>query len=568
MVSRLTLTDCDSVPGKDKLKPRKAAKLISDMSTSEVELPGSIPKISLLIRAITCSTAKIKNRLTLLQQLQEPVTNILQAMHSRRIGITLPIANEDVKLLGAVDGLLRDLICGYNSVINETRGSIGFMRAASKSQFSEACYGSISFQTRRLMLSYESYRPVRKGVWSQIHLVYSIARDCGVENYPMQIESAEGAYQSSIEHIYKRAILIGRSDPYHFSFRGVSRLFDSLEKWPEMVKLMHEVVEPKNKGMFIVDLKSDYPAAPYFQGSSELLNGRFLILDTSELMERLNKELKAVMHSITSGLKGINQVQGFERMEILRHIVVSWGMHPIRKAEREDLSLDCKIVFGLTNIFSILHPDLESEDVDQIDFDSTAEMQMVLGVFQEKFGKSLDRKSFVSSWKISNESSGGYCLSHTKSSTKELRVGDILALQRSGTHVWNICIVRWAMEGEDGQLQAGVFKIGTNAEPVSMKPLEAEKEFMRLEYTAALHIPETSSFSNTNLIIAQKTVYSPQRTLYMRRSTKDHLVIATSLVVSSRSVDVFAYRFDVKDHQRPLSHQDSLRFTREGEVTL
>jgi hypothetical protein len=46
----------------------------------------------------------------------------------------------------------------------------------------------------------------------------------------------------------------------------------------------------------------------------------------------------------------------------------------------------------------------------------------------------------------------------------------------------------------------------------------------------------------------------------MRRPDRDHLVIATNLVVSSRSVDVFAYRYDVKEHQRPVSHQDTLRF--------
>lgn len=560
MVSRLTLTDCDSVPGKEKIKPRMAANLIKDMSAAEVELPGSIPKVSLMIRAITCSNTKIKHRLLLLRQLQEPVTNILQAVHARRIGITLPNANEDVKLLGAVDGLLRDLICGYNAIIEEARGSIGFMRAASKSQFSEACYGSISFQTRRLILSYESYRPVRKGIWSQIHLVYSIARECESETFPVKIETSEGTFQSSIEHIYKRAILIGRSDPYHFSFRGVTRLFESLEEWPEMVRLTHEAVVPKDYSMFIIDLNSDFPAAPYFQNSAEVADDHFLILDTTELMGRLNKELKSVMQGISGGLKGIDQVQAFERMEILRHIVVSWGMHPIRKAEREDLSQDCKIVFGLTNIFSILHPDLDADEVDNIDFDSTAEIQMVLGVFQEKFGKSLDSNSFVSSWKIVNESTGGYSLNHTDSSTRELRVGDILALRKSGERKWNICIVRWAMEGNNGQLQAGVFKIGTNAEPISMKPLETEKESVRLEYTAALHIPEASSFSNTDLIVAQKTVYSPHRSLYMRRRDRDHLVIATNLVVSSRSVDVFSYRYDLKDHQRPISHHDTKRF--------
>jgi hypothetical protein len=463
-------------------------------------------------------------------------------------------------LLGTVDGLLRDLICGYNSVIEEARGSVGILKTVRKSQYAEACYGSIVFQTRRLVLSYESYRPVRKGIWSQIHLVYSIASENGVETIPLQIERTSKTYQSSVEHVYKRAILIGRSDPYHFSFRGVSRLFESLYKWPSLVRLSKEVEEAKDKSMFIIDLDSDFPAAPYFSGSTKKTDSRFLILDTSNLMERLQKELKSIMQLISKGLKGINQVQSFERMEILRHIIVSWGMHPIRKAEREDSGIDCKIVFGLTNIFTILHPDLNSDDSKEINFDSTAEIQMVLGVFEERFGKVVDKNSFVSSWKIGNESSGGYSITHTNSSTKELRVGDVLALQKKGDTDWNICLVRWAMESDDGQLQAGIFKLGSKAEPVSMKPLESEKEFMRLEYTAALHIPLATSFSNTDIIIAQKTVYSPNRTLYLRRSDIDRLVVATKLVVSSRSVDVFSYRFDLKDHLRPVTHKGSLRF--------
>jgi hypothetical protein len=105
-----------------------------------------------------------------------------------------------------------------------------------------------------------------------------------------------------------------------------------------------------------------------------------------------------------------------------------------------------------------------------------------------------------------------------------------------------------------------VFKLGNNAEPISMKPLETSEGDMRQEYTAALHLPEVTSFSNTDLVVAQKTVYAPSRALYMRRKDRDHVVIATKQVVSSRSVDVFTYRYDVQNHQRPISHSDTLRF--------
>jgi hypothetical protein len=541
------------------MQPRVAAKLIKELSSIEVELPGSIPRLSLTIRAITCSGMKIKQRLQLLRSISGPVINVLQAVHAKKIGITLPLDKADVKLLGSVDGLLRDLIRGYNSVINDSRDSIGLFGACTRTQFAQACYGSVSFQTRRLMLHYEAYRPIRKGIWSQIHLVYKIAKEKELENLSLDIDRDGEVIKSSVEHIYKRAILIGRSDPYHFSFRGVTRLFESLDQWPAMVKLIPGVDKIKDKCMFIVDLESDYAAAPFFEDAGPTKGDQFLILDTSELMDRLNGEYKAVANDI-NGLKGIAQLQGFERMEILRHIVVSWGMHPIRKANREESGESCQIVFGLANIFNILHPDFDSDDADVIDMDSTAELQMVVGVFQEKFGKLRDKNALMSTWKIGNESKGGFSLYHTEDTSQELRVGDLLALRKSEDDDWTICIVRWAMVGEGSVLQAGVFKIGNNAEPISIKPLETGSDFRQLDYTAALHIPEATSFSNTDLVVAQKTIYSPSRSLYLRRKDRDHVIIATNQIVSSRSVDVFTYRYDVKDHQRPLSHTDTLRF--------
>ena len=80
MARKLTLTDCDSVPGKDKLKPRTAANLIQNMADAEVDFPVTVPELSSLIRSVTCNT-NIKERLELLRRLKEPVTNVLKAVH-------------------------------------------------------------------------------------------------------------------------------------------------------------------------------------------------------------------------------------------------------------------------------------------------------------------------------------------------------------------------------------------------------------------------------------------------------------------------------------------------------
>ena len=84
MASKLTLTDCDSVPDKDKLKPRMAASLIQKITDAEVDLPVVVPELSLMIRSITCNT-NIKDRLELLRRIKEPVTNVLKAVHGKKL---------------------------------------------------------------------------------------------------------------------------------------------------------------------------------------------------------------------------------------------------------------------------------------------------------------------------------------------------------------------------------------------------------------------------------------------------------------------------------------------------
>ena len=372
MLSDLSLIDCESVASEGKLKYKQASVQIKEFTETHFEFPDSIPDLSHLIRRVSCGQYKVKERLMLLHSFQEPIAIVLEFLHGRRLGIALPLADEDIELLDDMDRLIWDMVRAYNMLVVETSDYSGFMQKANNTAMAHAIYRSIAYQTRRLLMSYEVYRPVRTGVWSEMHLLYRIARDKGLDKMPLPIEQQDGSkLTSTIEHIYKRAIMIGRSDPYHFSFRGVTKLFESLEEWPTDVRLDRKLGKARNDCMFIVDLSSDYPAAPYFSDISFTEDENHLVLDTSVLMKRLNREHKDVMQEIIEGLKGIAQIQAFERMEILRHIMVSWGVHPIRKNERKDSNEDANIVVGLANIYDILHPGSDA-DMNEIDLDSTA----------------------------------------------------------------------------------------------------------------------------------------------------------------------------------------------------
>jgi len=557
MSGELSLVDCESVVGEGRLKFKQAVNAVQQFTDSRFDFPDAIPELTRLIRQVSCGGYKIKERLQLLQGFQEPIGIVLEFLHGRRIGIALPLSDEDIELLDTMDELMLEMVRAYNMLVQETSSYTGFMHKANDTAMALAIYRSISYQTRRLLMSYSTYRPVRKGVWREIHLLYRIARDKGVEKLSISVDEGQKKLISNIEHIYKRAILIGRSDPYHFSFRGITQLFESLNEWPAEVRLDSKPGKSRDDCMFIIDLDSDYAAAPYFKGVSFSENDNQLIMDTSVLMKRLSKEHKKVMQEIVDGLNGIAQIQAFERMEILRHIMLSWGIHPIRKDERKESNMNAQVVVGLANIYDILHPGFEV-DSDEIDLDSTAELQMFGGVFQEKNGQFRDTNRLIDTWKIDNESAGGYSLYRSSLGNHQLRVGDLIALRKTPEDSWTICMVRWARAEKDDEILAGLFKLGANARPISIRPVDTEGDRV-IEYTPALILPEHASFANRDLIVAQKTVYTPMKNLWVKMSNRDRMVVASNLLTSSRSIDVFGFEFDVKDAQRPIPNPERPR---------
>ena len=160
----MTLTDCDSVPTDDILSAREAAARITSLTDAGIELPDSIAPLGRLIRSISCAGYRINERLGLLQRLRHPIGEILQALYDKQIGISLPLAETDIQLLANVDRLLRDFVRAYNSIINEPAAKSGLLRRTSKTDLARAYYGSIAYQTRRLLLSYSAYRPVSTGM--------------------------------------------------------------------------------------------------------------------------------------------------------------------------------------------------------------------------------------------------------------------------------------------------------------------------------------------------------------------------------------------------------------------
>jgi hypothetical protein len=85
-----------------------------------------------------------------------------------------------------------------------------------------------------LLINYECYAKARQGSWLKIHKLYNIARAEGVHDTTVESDSGPAR---TVEHIYKRLLLLGLSDPYRYPFRGLGRIYENLEEWASLASL-------------------------------------------------------------------------------------------------------------------------------------------------------------------------------------------------------------------------------------------------------------------------------------------------------------------------------------------
>jgi len=146
MLSDLSLIDCESVASEGKLKYKQASVQIQEFTETHFEFPDSIPDLSLLIRRVSCGHYKVRERLMLLHSFQDPIAIVLEFLHGRRLGIALPLADEDIELLDDMDRLIWDMVRAYNMLIVETSASY-------------RCAVSYSLSTQAMIVSATSRHP-------------------------------------------------------------------------------------------------------------------------------------------------------------------------------------------------------------------------------------------------------------------------------------------------------------------------------------------------------------------------------------------------------------------------
>ncbi|MDJ0957467.1 MAG: hypothetical protein QNI91_11435 [Arenicellales bacterium] len=476
-------------------------------------------------------------RISLLGCYLGPVASLNHDLLKHRMGLSLPLPQAALRITNALRELYQEFALGYQIVVNEITSKKGLiLDDPAIMTLTKAIYGVTFCLNQVLRCAYESYRLVPLGTWKQLHKVFQLARTCGIDNE--EFVGVDGR-TVSIVHEYKRALLLGLSEPYQLPFRRVNTVFHCLNQWVAHARLLYAI--DKDKGpecLFIVDTDSDHPAIPLLSPTKVDSTERDLVLDTSELITKLNSKMGS---SILDTLTTKGEVRNYEEIETLKVLITYWRAHPMRRHRRTASRANYAVIVGLTNIARELTKDKNLVTRSEENDDDSSDV--VRGTFGHQQHLRAKSRILPVPWEAVDESLSGLRFNVNSSHGTPVSVGELVAVRpvdEEGN--WCVGIVRWAKEGHSNTVDLGIYKIGEDVRSLTARRVSEKQPETPYEDYAALFVPADATIKRAQTLIIHNGLYKPGQLLWLRSQSVDHIVEATNLILAGRPFEWFEVR--------------------------
>ena len=366
---------------------------------------------------------------------------------------------------------------------------------------SRAIHRVMYYLGRMLLADYHLYRPCTAFLWREIHGIYHYAERARIGDKPVDNEDTTVELKSTIEDQYKALLLLALAVPYRLFQGQATKVYQLLEHWSPMCELRPAEGPDEPVGLFAVEWTEDKPPAYVENFKDKKFKGWYLDVEPlADILRMGLKEIEAGKAPFGSARPGGSplEVGG----DLLRTLMLSWGVRVSRSGPRLETAGQAHLVFGLEAIYRLLGgtkpqeldrprlmtmPDQpapkktapviradrderlawvrRADIVEQIDLEEEVEK---MPQWAESDRKELLDASRVC--EIDDRSEGGYQFTLPEDQESCARVGELLAinggLREDDTVSWLLGIVRWMRIARSGDTEFGVQIIDVEAKPV------------------------------------------------------------------------------------------------------
>ena len=501
-------------------------------------------------------------RLQLLELMRPEIAYVCKQLERFFFNQPLVLGERPRQVAGLCQALQKNLALGYKQVAvalsarpTPHRDSLQSLTIA----LQRAIHCLCALQIRASQL----YNPSPAGLWLELHQLYAMAVDHGVQTNRVSDEVAVHAREASAQSSYLVALLLGCARCNQMRQRSIAQLGELLEAWSGLVRLQPASIEGS---LLAFSPRADEP--PRYRSLFEPNDiPQLLGIDPSPLVAETARHLAAAeSEDAGAGLpipKGVS-------LDLLQHLSATWSEISERTFHRAPAQGTLHLCIGMSalhyylsgrRLFSELlkRPEPKKSDLfgasgnaadiwahafdaapisnelfidERIDFIAPSTESAEPGETPDSF-PTFDVQ-------LVNHSPGGYCLAWPQEVPDQLQAGELVGLQDRNGQEWRIAVVRWLRQVRGGGLQMGIELIAPEAQPCGLKLVRGTDQGSA--YLRALLLPEIAALSKPATVIAPRLPFQEGHKVLINQNGDEHRAVLGGRQSSTGSYNQFEYQ--------------------------
>mgnify|MGYP001824275118 CR=1 FL=1 len=440
---------------------------------------------------------------------------------------------------------------------------------------------ALDFAGRKLLQTFQLYRPVEYGGWLALHQLYALAEHQRLAALPVE---AEPGRETTIAATYLQALMLGCCKPNQLRHSDLAAIYRGLREWSaSSIRLSPP---ESGSGLFLVDLDSDQP--PLYSSLYEKKPGAHCrYLDTEPLIAHL-RELQA--EDDRHGKPGVV----FDKdtrlpSNILTHLITALGSMSLRNFARTASDNRLAVCIGLSSahyhvageksfqrlLFGddylpppsdrppgnpFIHPEEQDNALEEANPEGDYLVEEIpLSADIARFQQELDRATLaaieeeedlelppgdrypIHQVRMVNASPGGYCLEWTTDLPGEIRTGDIVSVREQRDRDWAIAVIRWVSNLEDSRTLVGLDLLSPRAMPFGARIQKKTGE--QTVPMRVLLLPEIKLVGQAHTLITPRAAFRERQKITLMSGGDEFYVQLLHQVAATGSFTQFDFQY-------------------------
>lgn len=516
-VSKIIGLDVPSRSRRDRtdfnIRPRKLSAWIDALPRAN--LGETAKQLYTVLQETNQLNYSYQDRIQFLEILREPVDYVTRSMKKHFIGVSFPLSDKSQQIAFITKELYSCMATGYKIALEDmlAKNLIIF----NKKPLATLTHRSISYMGQHFLTACQSYSPFLNQHWGELHKLYRFAEKRKLLKTKINDELNSYVTKTSVTTEYARISLLSLCSPYHLRQGESGKVYDALERW-----LNQPIIRPlndndKDQGKFIDNLGQAQPPCALSLALTKGITdaSQLRIIETQAIAEKIEYELKNNEDIGTATLTNIDITRPELSHDLLRRLLIAWGVASKRYFPRTNKNEEVKITVGLsaahqfitqkaqamdkgkyTNKFNhrahfesteikinLKDPNATSNDVwgliypeELTGLEPLVEQELSLQDANhiDLNGTETEAKQYIAdNWLIINESAKGLLINNTEELKNKAQVGELVSIRRkSGERAekWSIGVIRWLKSNQDQSLQMGIETLNPNGAAVGIRP--------------------------------------------------------------------------------------------------